>query len=78
MILQQFSEKNLDALVPRLYGIAGIIEVAVMQTEALIYMKIDQAIINKLQLRQSLEKSKLIGIHSPQGGMPVGERYLII
>ncbi len=41
--LQQFSENNLDVLVQHLYGIAGVVEVAIMQTEALIYLKIDQA-----------------------------------
>ncbi len=57
--LQQFSENNLELLSQRLYGIAGIVEVAIIQAEALIYLKIDQVILNKSQLRQSLEKSKL-------------------
>jgi MFS family permease len=59
--LQQFTENNLEVLVKQLYGIAGVVEVAIIQAEALIYLKIDQAVINKLQLRQSLEKSKLVG-----------------
>jgi len=58
--LQQFSEPNLEILSQHLYGIAGVVEVAIMKAEALIYLKIDQAVINKPQLHQSLEKSKLI------------------
>lgn len=72
--LQQFSENNPDILAQSLYGIAGVAEVAIIQSEDLIYLKIDRAILNKLQLRQSLEKSKLVGIRSPQGGMNAGGR----
>lgn len=66
--LQQFSEQNHDILTQRLYGIAGIAEVAIMPAEALIYLKIDRSVIDKLQLRQSLENSKLIVMPSSQGG----------
>ncbi len=71
--LQQFTETNPEILAKNLSGIAGVVEVAIIRAEALIYLKIDQAVLNKSQLRQSLEKSKLICSNSPQGGMPVGE-----
>jgi predicted MFS family arabinose efflux permease len=71
--LQQFYETNPEILAKNLSGIAGVVEVAIIRAEALIYLKIDRAILNKPQLRQSLEKSKLINANFPQGGMPVGE-----
>lgn len=71
--LQQFSERNYELLARRLYGIAGVAEVAIMAEEAVIYMKIDQTVLSKPQLHQSLEKSKLVNAQTPQGGMPVGE-----
>jgi predicted MFS family arabinose efflux permease len=64
--LHQFSEKNRDTLTQRLYGIAGVVEVAIITAEQLIYLKIDQAILSKRQLRQSMEKSKLIGVILPK------------
>lgn len=66
--LSQFSETNLEILRQQLYGIAGIAEVAIMPADALVYLKIDRTVINKLELHQSLEKGKLIDANSPHGG----------
>lgn len=70
--LQQFPEHDLEILAKHLYRIAGVAEVAIMRAEALIYLKINEAVLNKPQLRQSLEKSKLISVSSSQGGLPMG------
>lgn len=59
--LHEFGETvNIEQLAAKIYGIAGIVEVSILQTSALISLKIDQNIITQSQLRQSLENSKLI------------------
>lgn len=64
--LSEFLEPNQEKLVEKLYGIAGIIQVTIMEPEAAVYIKIDLKITHGLQLRQSLENSKLIAISLPQ------------
>jgi predicted MFS family arabinose efflux permease len=76
--LRQFHESDPEILAKYFYGIAGVTEVAIISAEDLIYLKIDQAILSKLQLRQTLEKSKLIYVYSPHGRMPVGEQVKVL
>jgi len=58
--IHHFIEKDLEVLSKRLYGVTGIVEVSIVQTENLIHLKIDQKVITKRQLRQRLENSKLL------------------
>lgn len=71
--LNEFLQINSEKLVEQLYCIAGVVQVTIMESESAIYIKIDPKITNGLQLRQSLEKSKLVTILIPQKEEPVGE-----
>ncbi len=58
--IHQFVERDLEILSQRLHAVMGIVEVSIMHTEDLIYVKIDQKVISKRQLRRRLENSKLL------------------
>lgn len=55
-----------ELLAKHLREIVGVVEVAVMPAEAMLYLKIDSAIISKSRLREHLENSKLLTTHPPK------------
>lgn len=71
--LHEFLEENRGKLLAQIHGIAGVIQMNIMESESLVYIKIDPKITNSFQLRQCLEKSKLITVSVPQPETAVGK-----
>lgn len=67
--LDPFISHDNAALTAQFYGIAGVVEVAIIRPERLIIFKIDRDMISASQLRQILERSKLPDTRFSHGGI---------